>query len=162
MKRFSLVLTFVIGSATAAGGLAADIAVGTVLAYDREAGTLVLTDRSVWSLAETSAAVPDGLAADDRVQFSYESDEDGVADILLIKVIREAPEHGSTLVTEGTILAYDREARLLVFDDMSTWSLQGMRGDVPFGLDAGDRIEIEYEPGEDGVARIHEISILLD
>lgn len=159
MKQYLLAFILSIGATCA---LAADIAVGTVLAFDRDAKTLVLTDRTVWSLANSSGAVPGNLAAGDRVQFSYESDEDGVANILEINVIREAPEHGSKLVAEGTILAFDREARLLVFDDKSTWSLRGMRGKVPFGLDAGDRIEIEYEPGDDGVAIIHEISILLD
>jgi hypothetical protein len=159
MKQFLLALTL---ATAATSALAADIAVGTVLAYDREAQTLVLTDRSVWSLAQVSAAIPGNLASGARVQFSYESDENAVADILQINVIRGAPERGATRTTEGTILAFDREARLLVFDDKSTWSLQGMRSEVPFGLDAGDRIEIEYEPRDDGVAIIYEISILLD
>ena len=71
-------------------------------------------------------------------------------------------DSGTTRTTEGTILAYDREARLLVFDDKSTWSLRGMRGEMPFGLDAGDRVEIEYEPADDGFAVVYDITILLD
>ncbi len=143
-------------------GFAVDITVGTVLAFDRDARILVLTDRTVWSLAESSAPIPDDLEAGARVQFSYESDEDGIADIIEIRVSREALGQGATDVAQGTVLAYDRKARLLVFEDKTTWSLDTMTSSLPFGLDAGDRVEIRYESDEDGVVIIKEISILLD
>ena len=162
MKPLTLATGLAIAALFSAASFAADIAVGTVLAYDRKAETLVLADRSVWSLAQAKADIPGNLAAGARVQFSYETADDGARNILELNVIRKAPSQGATLTAQGTILAYDREANLLVFEDKSTWSLQGMQAEVPFGLDAGDRIEIEYIPGDDGVALIRKISILLD
>lgn len=162
MKRFTLAVIAALAATTATNALTIDIDVGTVLAFDREAKTLVLIDRSVWSLAGKPAASFERLSAGDRVQFSYKTGEDGVGNILQINVIREAPEPGSTNIARGTVLAYDREAQLLIFDDKRNWSLRAMQGNLPLGLDAGDRVEIEYETDEDDVATIREISILLD
>jgi len=55
---------------------AADLLDGTVLAHDRVANVLVLSDKTVWSLATLETAMPDDLAAGDRVEISYESNED--------------------------------------------------------------------------------------
>ena len=54
----------------------ADAVDGTVLAHDRVANILVLSDKTVWTLANLEAPLPDGLAAGDRVEISYESNED--------------------------------------------------------------------------------------
>ena len=58
---------------------------GTVLALDRKAKTLVLTDKTIWSLAELAKSMPLALKAGDRVEIQYESDEDGVTSITSIK-----------------------------------------------------------------------------
>ena len=66
---------------------APDTVDGTVLALDRKAKTLILTDKTVWSLVELAAPLPSGLKAGDRIEIQYESDEDGVTSISDIKVL---------------------------------------------------------------------------
>ena len=139
---------------------AADIAAGRVLAYDRNAKTLVLTDRSVWSLADTSAALPDNLSAGDRVQFSYESDEDGVSDIIEINIVREADASSAPDRTDGVVLAFDRKANMMILEDKTAWSLDALETPLPASIKAGDRIRIEYESDEEGIAKINEIRII--
>ena len=61
-------------------------------------------------------------------------------------------------ITEGKILALDRVAKILVMSDKSVFPLEKMVGDVPEGLNAGDRIEITYDSNEDdGVTAIYKI-----
>ena len=60
---------------------------GTVLALDRKAKTLILTDKTVWSLVELTSPVPSGLKAGDLIEIQYESDEDGVTSISSIKIL---------------------------------------------------------------------------
>jgi hypothetical protein len=155
-------LTFAIASLLSTASQAIDIAVGTILAYDRDANRLVMIDRSVWSLEATTSAVPDELAAGDRVQFIYASNEDGVARIREINILRGTSAPGDRNTAKGEVLAYDREARLLVFDDKTAWPLHNLQTRLPFGLDAGDRVEIGYESDEDGVLTIYDIRILAD
>jgi hypothetical protein len=67
---------------------AQDISEGTILAYDRKANILILTDRSVFPLEKLTSAAPDGLKAGDRVNIQYDSNEDdGITAIHSIKVI---------------------------------------------------------------------------
>ena len=54
---------------TAAAPALAETTSGTVLAYDRAAGRLVLDDRTVWKLGK--ALVPADLAVDDEVTITY-------------------------------------------------------------------------------------------
>lgn len=74
---------------TAALGLAAfpafaDQSEGTILAFDRVAHVIVLTDNSVWNLP-ADLAVPDGLGQGDQVVFEFESGgENGIAKILSV------------------------------------------------------------------------------
>lgn len=66
---------------------AQDILEGTVLALDRKANTLVLTDKTIWALGESKLPIPVNLKAGDRIEIQYESDEDGVTSISNIKVL---------------------------------------------------------------------------
>ncbi len=160
MKYQTLALAALIALAASATGFAADITTGTVLAFDRKANLIVLTDRTVWSLEGKTARMPEGLAAGDRVEFSYEADEDGIADIRDIKVIRETLSRGQSDSVEGIVLAFDRKANRLVLADRTAWSLEGIKSSPPAALKSGDRVEIEYESDEDGVLVVHEIKIL--
>lgn len=55
----------------------ADETSGTVLAFDRVAGLIVLEDKTVWEVS-ADVTLPDNLAAGDMVTFVYESaGEDG-------------------------------------------------------------------------------------
>lgn len=71
-----------------AQAVAQDISQGTVLAYDRKANILVLTDRSVYPLEKLTGEVPPDLKSGDRVQINYDSNEDdGITKIHSIKIV---------------------------------------------------------------------------
>jgi hypothetical protein len=73
---------------TASQVFAQDMSEGTVLAYDRKANVLILTDRSVFPLEKLTSAAPDNLKAGDRIHIDYDSNEDdGITAIFSIKVI---------------------------------------------------------------------------
>lgn len=55
---------------------AADLVEGVVLAFDRVANVVVLTDKSVWSLETLVQPAPADLQAGDRIEIRYESNED--------------------------------------------------------------------------------------
>lgn len=66
---------------TAATAVLADEVTGTIIAYDRVDGRIVLEDKTVWSL-EFVDEVPEGLAAGDEVHIVFESaGEDGITKI---------------------------------------------------------------------------------
>ena len=148
---------FVALSFTAA---AADIGVGKVLAFDRDAMRLVLTDRSVWTLGAAADRVPEKLSAGDRVQFSYRNGDNGIGEIIELNVMRERTADGVRVSESGTVLAYDRKAQLLILEDKSTWSLASMQNSLPIGITAGDRVRIEYGSGEDGSRQVHEVRVI--
>lgn len=79
-----------------------------------------------------------------------------VISVLLIA----APMAGAQDITQGTILALDRKARLLVLQDRTVWSLELMKSEVDAGLKAGDRVEIRYQADEEGVSSIRSIALL--
>lgn len=57
--------------------------------------------------------------------------------------------------TEGTVVAYDRKAGIIVLEDKTIWTLEGSEATPPPDLKAGDSIKIEYESaGDDGVTKI--------
>ncbi|SDY49374.1 hypothetical protein [Citreimonas salinaria] len=65
----------------AAAPALADETTGTILAYDRVAGLLVLEDKTVWELS-ASVTVPEDLVAGDRVRMVYTTaGEDGLTSI---------------------------------------------------------------------------------
>lgn len=66
----------------------ADETEGHVLAYDRQAQIIVLTDKTVWAVP-AELALPDDLGAGDRVLFEYDT----------------AGEDGLTAITDVTRLA---------------------------------------------------------
>ena len=62
---------------------------------------------------------------------------------------------------QGTILAYDRKANVLVFNDRSVFPLEKLQGSPPPDLKAGDRVEISYDSNEDdGVTAIFSIKVI--
>lgn len=71
----------------------ADETEGLVLAYDRSAGIVVLTDMSVWEMP-SGLSIPSDLGAGDRVVLEYETaGEDGLVSIdALTRVAKALPE----------------------------------------------------------------------
>ena len=64
-------------------------------------------------------------------------------------------------VVEGTVLAFDRRANVIVFTDKSVWPLELLTSPLPQGLKAGDRIEISYQANEDsGITAIERIVVM--
>jgi len=160
--RKPLLLLSLLAFAVPAAAQSIGIEVGKVLAFDREAKVLVLTDRSVWSLAEIRAAQTDRLTAGDRVEFSYRDSGDGPTTIIEIKVSHHASETTSDEVAEGTVLAYDRRARLLILTDKSAWPLGALDPGPPPGLGVDDRVRIEYRTGEDGSVEVRDIIVIFN
>jgi hypothetical protein len=158
MKKIAVLigLTALAGIATAQS---VGIEVGKVLAVDREAKLMVLTDRSAWSLALVRNGMSDELAAGDRVQFSYKTPEEGPPTVIEIDISRHASDTVGTEVAEGTVLAYDRRAELLLLADKSVWPLARLDPGPPPGLGAGDRVRIEYRSGEDGSIDVQDLIV---
>ena len=121
---------------------------------------LVMTDRSVWSLVATESPVPAELSAGDRVQFSFRQVDNGIAEIIEINVMREFTEEGVRVSASGTVLAFDRVARMLVLDDKSAWLLEDMQNSLPIRITIGDRVRVEYESAEDGTQRVREVRVI--
>jgi hypothetical protein len=142
---------------------AQDITQGRIVALDRVARLLVLEDRSVWSLELMKSEISADLKAGDRIEIIYQSDEDGVNDInSVIMLPPKAPEEGAPNITEGTVLVYDRKAQRLVLTDRSVWDLASLKAEAPAGLEAGNRVHIEFEADEDGVTAINSITTIMN
>ena len=61
--------------------------------------------------------------------------------------------------TQGTILAYDRVANVIVLDDKTVWSLETLKT-IPEGLKAGDVITIQFTSNADnGWGKINAIEV---
>lgn len=61
----------------------------------------------------------------------------------------------------GTIVAFDRQAKVIVFKDKTIFTIEGSEAAVPEGLKAGDRVEMQYETaGEDGLTKIDSIKVV--
>lgn len=141
--------------------VAEDVSNGTILALDRKAGMLVLSDRTAWSLEAMKSTLPAELKAGDRIEIRYESDEEGVGEIKSIRLVPpEKITTGGADISEGKILVFDRKANLLVLTDRTVWALDAMKSPAPAGLKAGDRIRIEYDSDEEGISSIYGIEIL--
>ena len=63
-------------------------------------------------------------------------------------------------VSQGTILALDRKAKIMVLTDRSSWPLENLKAQAPGALKAGDRVRIEYESSEDGISAINRVEII--
>jgi hypothetical protein len=159
MTKTALLFALFLCAASAAAA-SVGIQVGQVLAVDREAQVMLLTDRSAWSMADSSADLVNSLNAGDRVEFSYRKPGDGLAQILKIEVKHRASETGATGVAEGTVLAHDRRAKVLVLVEKSTWPLRGLDSEPPPGLGAGDRVRIEYHNDKDGAVTIDDLIVI--
>ena len=62
----------------------------------------------------------------------------------------------------GKILAFDRQAKLIILEDKTVWTLAGAADNaVPADLKSGDRVEINYESGgDDGLRKIDAIKVV--
>ena len=78
-----------------------------------------------------------------------------VVTLLLFSAFRASAD-----VTQGTILALDRKARLLVLVDRTAWSLEMLKSDLSTELKAGDHVEIVYDSDEEGVSAIRSIKLI--
>ncbi|WP_299836450.1 hypothetical protein [uncultured Jannaschia sp.] len=59
--------------------------------------------------------------------------------------------------TTGTILAYDREANVIVFNDRSVWELGDL--EVPDDLEAGERVTIDFtSAGDSGIGKANAVT----
>ena len=68
----------------------ADSVKSTVVAYDRVAGRLVLSDNSVYSFDPAVVEMPDSLTAGDEVEIDFESsEEEGIEQINSITIVTE-------------------------------------------------------------------------
>ena len=76
-------------AATALPLHAADLIDGTVLAHDRVANIIVLSDKSVWPLDSLQTSLPEDLVAGERIEISYESNEDD--EVNLIHSVQRLP-----------------------------------------------------------------------
>ncbi len=54
----------------------ADSTTGTVVAYDRVSGVIVLKDRTVWQIGKFADKIPEGLEAGDVILIDFRSDAD--------------------------------------------------------------------------------------
>ena len=80
--------------------------------------------------------------------------------VLALALLAAPPAALASDEIEGTVLAFDRVARVLVMSDRSVVPLDNLRGEVPEDLVAGDRIAISYESDEDGVSIVNSIERL--
>ena len=143
--------------------VADDVTLGNILALDRKAKLLVLEDRTVWSLELMQSDISASLKAGDHVEIVYESDEEGVRAIKSINMLPPKPPGISAPdATDGTVLVYDRKARLLVLTDRTVWSLELLKSSLPAGIEAGSRVHIQYQSDEDGIIAIDSITLTLN
>lgn len=77
--------------------------------------------------------------------------------LLASAILLSATQVNAKDVADGTILAFDRKARILVFTDKTVWPLEKMAGELSEKLKAGDRIQIIYDADEEGVDKIYSI-----
>jgi hypothetical protein len=65
----------------------ADSTTGTVVAYDRKANIVVLSDKTIWTTVGSEKAIPADLKAGDRIVITYDSPgDDGVREIQSITI----------------------------------------------------------------------------
>jgi len=101
------------------------------------------------------------LIAGNRVEIRYESDEGGIIainDIQLLPVI--LPGRSASDISEGTVLVYDRKARIMILTDRTSWPLESLKTEAPGALKAGDHVRIQYESDEGGITAINGIEII--
>ena len=161
MKTKLSILLFSVLISAVSVAVAEDVTEGTLLALDRKAKMLVLSDRTAWTLGEMKSPLPAELKAGDRIEIRYESDEEGIGEIKSIRLLPpEKITTGGADISEGTVLVFDRKANLLVLTDRTVWALELSKSPAPAALKAGDRIRIEYDSDEEGVSSIYGIEIL--
>lgn len=77
--------------------------------------------------------------------------------ILLITALTLAAAPAFADSVTGTILAYDRQANILVFDDKTVWELGKLL--VPADLVAGDRVTLDYtSAGDNGIGKANSLT----
>jgi len=163
MKPLLSFAVFFVLLASAPQAGANDVTQGTILALDRKARLLVLADRTAWSLELMKTDVDARLKAGDRVEIRYQADEEGVGEIRSIVVLPpKPPQEAAPNEIDGTVLVFDRKARLLVLTDRTVWDLDALKSTLPAGLEAGSKVHIAYESDEEGVSAINRITLSLN
>ena len=77
--------------------------------------------------------------------------------LLLALVGASAPALADEL--EGTVLAYDRVANVLVMRDKTVIPLETFEGEPPEDLVAGDRVAVRFDSNEDtGISMVHSVT----
>ena len=77
---------------------------------------------------------------------------------LLLATLLAAPGVAAADLVTGTVLAYDRVAKVIVFEDRTVWKLG--KAEVPDGIEAGMRVTIDFtSAGDSGVGRVDKVLI---
>ena len=77
--------------------------------------------------------------------------------VLLLALGAAAPALADEL--EGTVLAYDRVANVLVMRDRTVIPLETFEGEMPEDLVAGDRVALRFDSNEDtGISMVHSVT----
>ena len=76
---------------------------------------------------------------------------------LALALAAASPPALATDEIDGTVLAFDRVARVLVMKDKSVIPLDNLETDLPEDLVAGDRVAVRYESDEDGISVVHSV-----
>ena len=62
---------------------------------------------------------------------------------------------------DGTVLAFDRVANVLVMKDKSVIPLETFEGELPEDLVAGDKVAVRFDSNEDtGISMVHSVERL--
>ena len=77
--------------------------------------------------------------------------------VLLLALGASAPVLADEI--EGTVLAYDRVANVLVMRDKTVIPLETFEGEAPEELVAGDRVAVRFDSNEDtGISKVHSVT----
>ncbi len=76
----------------------------------------------------------------------------------LLAALLLAPAAAMADEVTGTILAYDRVAGVIVFEDRTVWAIGAV--EVPEGLEAGDVVTIDFtSAGDSGIGRANAVTL---
>ena len=77
---------------------------------------------------------------------------------LLLAALVLAPGLAAADTVTGRVLAFDRVAKVIVFEDRSVWKLGA--AEVPEGVEAGDMVTIDYtSAGDSGVGEAIRVAL---
>ena len=80
----------------------ADEVEGTVLAHDRVAHRVVMSDRSIYEYNAETTELPRAILAGDRIKITYRGGEDGIEAIQRIEIVEQGGASAAGAGTPGT------------------------------------------------------------